>query len=177
MRRPVQHSSDETLYAAALRALMRRAHSVFEMRTYLERRTDDADSAKRVLARLRESRLLDDARYALEFARNRVRARRQGRHRVARELRQRGVPDAHIAAAVEQVFGETDEAALVRTTLERRLRALRGPLDQRKSASLYRSLLRAGFDADLIRRELQNARRNETEETTDLPHECSAEDL
>ena len=42
----------------------------------------------------------------------------------------------------------------MRTRLARRLKTLRGPLDERRVASLYRSLLRAGFSADTIHREL-----------------------
>jgi regulatory protein len=147
------------LYTAALGALARRAYSVFEMRGYLERRAAEPDAARRVLARLRQERLLDDARYALEFARYRARARRQGPYRVTRELRARGVQDMHIEAAVAQAFAETDEATLVRKAIERRLRSLRGPFDSRKAASLYRTLLRSGFQSELIRRELTAVRR------------------
>jgi regulatory protein len=143
------------LYAAALGALTRRAHSVFEMRNYLERRASDREAARRVLARLRQERLLDDARYALDFARHRARARRQGPYRITRELRARGVPDQHIEAAVAQAFAETDETLLVRKLIERRMRSLRGAFDSRKAASLYGSLLRSGFDAEMIRRELE----------------------
>lgn len=155
-------TSEVELYAAALRALVRRAHSVFEMRTYLERRASDAALAAKVVARLRQEKFIDDARYALEFARARARVRRQGRYRIARELRKRGVSDKHIEAALEQTFAETDETLLVRKVIERRLRAARGPLDQKKRASLYRTLLRAGFDAQLISRELRGAVRGET---------------
>ena len=56
---------------------------------------------------------------------------------------------------IETVFAETDESTLVRTRLKRRLAHLRGPLDQRKIASLYRSLLSAGFSSDVIRAELR----------------------
>ena len=154
MRSPAKLSNEQALYTAAIGALSRRAHSVFEMRTYLERRAAERDSAKRVLARLRENRLLDDARYALEFARHRAQVRRQGRYRIARELRVRGVQDEQIEAAVEQVFAENDEATLVRTVIARRVRSLRGPFDGRKAASLYRSLVRGVFDGALIRREL-----------------------
>jgi regulatory protein len=159
MRSPAKIADEQALYAAALGALTRRAHSVFEMRTYLERRAADPEAARTVLARLREQRLLDDARYAVEFARNRARRRSQGRYRIARELRARGVSDPNIETAVAQAFAETDEAALVRKMIERRLRSLRGPLDARRAASLYRSLLRGGFDAGLIRRELGPAMR------------------
>jgi regulatory protein len=159
MRSPRKIGNEQELYAAALTALTRRAHSVFEMRTYLERRAAQPDAAGAVLAQLREKRLLDDARFAVEFARARARVRGQGRYRIARELRARGVADSHIDAAVTEAFAETDETALVRNRIERRLRALRGPLDARRAASLYRSLLRGGFDAQLIRRELGPALR------------------
>jgi SOS response regulatory protein OraA/RecX len=112
MRSQPRKSDDEAeLYAAALRALVRRAHSTFELR--------------------------------------------QGGRRIAQELRKRGVPDQHINAAIAQVFTDVDEAAMVRKAIERRTRTARGPFDQRKMASLYRTLLRAGFDPGLIRRELR----------------------
>src|SRR5580658_4552912 len=161
---PRKLSNEEELYAAALRALMRRAYSVFEMRTFLERRSEDASLARHVVARIRQEKLLDDARYALEFARTHAKVRRQGRYRIARELRARGVPDRHIETALEQTFAETDETALVRKVIERRLRAAKGPFDQKKQASLYRMLQRAGFDSQLIHRELRAVRSGSTAE-------------
>lgn len=160
LRRPRTLHSEQALYEAALRALMRRAHSVYEMRRALERRAEEKTVVQRVLQRLKQERLLDDARYAKQFARYRAESRRQGRYRIARDLRARGVPDRHIEAALEEVFAEVDEAAAIRRRIERRLRQFKGKdaraaLDARKLASLYRSLLRAGFSTDSIRRELR----------------------
>jgi regulatory protein len=165
-------TTEDQLYAAALRALMRRAHSVHEMKQSLERRAEDASLARSVVARLKREQLLNDARYARQFARTRAEGRRQGRFRVARELRARGVPDRHIEAALDEVFAETDERALVRKRIERKLKLLRGPLDQRLLASLYASLLRAGFPADLIRQELRAAKIN----AAALPEEVESTD-
>jgi len=158
--RPAQHklSTEHQLYLSAQRALTRRAYSIHDMRAYLERRAENKDLIPAAIARLRELQYLDDARYALNFAHSRVRSHR-GRYRIARELRARGVSDTHIEAALDAVFSETDEASLVRARLKRRLAHLRGPLDQRKLASLYRSLLAAGFSADIIRTELRAATR------------------
>jgi regulatory protein len=144
---------------------MRRAHSVHQMKEYLKARTENAEHAAAVLQRLREHNYIDDARYARDFARVRAQGRRQGKFRIARELRARGVPDRHIEAALEAVFAETDESASVRSSLERKLRRLRGPLDERKRASIYRSLLRAGFSADTIRTELGAATKAAAAET------------
>ncbi len=152
---PRKLDTEQELYASAVRALLRRAHSIHEMREYLGRRADEKELVSAVIARLREQRYLDDARYALDFARAHAQSRRQGRFRITRELRARGVPDQHIEAALDAVFAETDEAALVRARLQRRLAHTHGPLDRRKLASLYGSLLRAGFSADTIRAEIR----------------------
>ncbi len=163
-RTPRKLASEDQLYAAALRALMRRAHSIYEMRQALERRAEEKTSVQRVLQRLKRENLLDDARYARDFARSRAQSRREGRYRIARELRARGIPDRHIRAALEEIFAEVDEATLVRKRLERKLRQLRGALDERQLASLYRSLLRAGFSTDIIRQELRAATQRNIEE-------------
>lgn len=152
---PRKLSTEQELYTSALRALMRRAHSIHEMREYLDRRAEDNDMVSPVISKLRERDYLDDARYALEFAHQHANSRRQGRFRIARELRARGVPDRHIDAALDAVFAETDEAASVRARLKRHLSHVRGALGQQKIASLYRSLLRAGFSSDIIRAELR----------------------
>jgi regulatory protein len=143
------------LNMSAQRALMRRAFSIHEMKQYLERRAEKNELIAPVIARLRELNYLDDARYALEYARHHSQARRQGRFRIARELRGRGVPGEHIDAALAAVFADTDESMLVRERLKRRLSHLRGALDEKKIASLYRMLLRAGFSSDVIRKELR----------------------
>ncbi|HKV04754.1 MAG TPA: regulatory protein RecX [Candidatus Acidoferrales bacterium] len=134
---------------------MRRAHSIHEMREYLQRRAEDKDLVSPVISKLRERSYLDDSRYALDYARQHANSRRQGRFRIARELRGRGVPDRHIEAALDAVFAETDEAALVRVRLRRRLAHVRSALGQSQIAALYRSLLRAGFSSDVIRAELR----------------------
>jgi regulatory protein len=171
---PRRLATEQELYTAALRALMRRAHSIHEMRAYLERRAEDKDSVSQVISRLREQNYLDDARYALEFTRRHANSRRQGRFRIARELRTRGVPDRHIDAALEAVFADTGEAELARARLKRRLAHVRGSLSQRQIAGIYRSLMRAGFAADVIRAELRGITRGDLPELPDPDDEREA---
>jgi regulatory protein len=159
--KPRQLDSESELYDAALRALLRRAHSVHEMKKKLERRSDNKLLVQLVMARLKENGLIDDARYAKQFARQRTENRKQGKFRVARDLRARGVPDRHIEAALEEAAKETDEGTIVRQRIERKLRSYRGEIDDRKMASIYRSLLRAGFSADVVRRELKGMTRED----------------
>ncbi len=153
--KPCQLETEAELYDVALRALMRRAHSVHEMKQKLERRSDNKLLVQVVMARLKENGMIDDARYAKQFARQRTESRKQGKFRVARDLRARGIPDRHIASALEEVAQNSDEAAMVRQRIERKLRSYRGEIDEKKMASIYSSLVRAGFSAEVVRRELQ----------------------
>lgn len=156
--KPRKLLSASSLYPAAVRALMRRAHSVHEMRKLLERRAEQKTDVPPVLDRLKQNGYLDDARFAAEYARTHARSRHQGRYRITRELRTRGVPDRHIEAALDSVFAEGDEASMVRARIQKKMAHLHGKLDENKIASLYRSLLRAGFSGDAIRSELRAAR-------------------
>jgi regulatory protein len=153
---PRKLSTQADLYTAAINCLARRAYSVYEMRVYLERRAQDKEAVGSILDKLKQNSYLDDARYARQFVRLRSDIRKQGAFRIARDLRARGVPDRHIEAALAERSAESDDDSLVRAHLARRLKSLRGPLDERRKASLYRSLLRAGFSAEIIRRELHS---------------------
>jgi regulatory protein len=159
--KPRQLETEAELYDVALRALMRRARSVHEMKKVLARRTDNELLVQVVMARLRENGQLDDSRYAKQFVRQRTEIRRQGKFRIARDLRARGIPDRHVDAAIAGASNPEAESATIRTRLQRKLKLLSSPkkggeLDDKKIASLYRSLLRAGFSSDAIRRELKS---------------------
>ena len=159
--RPRKLDTEEELYDVALRALMRRAHSVHEMKQKLARRTDNELLVRVVMARLKENGQLDDERYAQQFTRNRTQSRKQGKFRIAREFHARGVPDRVINSALEESAAQTDPAAMIRQRIERKLKSYRREIDDRKIASIYGSLLRAGFPSDLIRKELKRLTQEE----------------
>lgn len=160
-RAPRKLDSEPELYEAAVRALMRRAHSVHEMKKSLERRTEDKSLIKSVLDRLKGQGMIDDSRYAKQFTRQHAEIRKQGKFRIARELRARGIPDRHIDSALEDSAKQTDERAVVRQRIEKKLKLFRGEMDDRKIASLFRSLLRAGFSSDVVRNELRAVTRED----------------
>jgi regulatory protein len=151
--KPRQLETEPELYDSAIKILMRRAHSISEMKKALARRCEDEKLVRTVVDRLKRENLLNDERYAKQFTRNRAESRKQGQFRIARELRARGVPDRHIEAAIKD--SDSDPRALIRQRIQRKLRLWRGEIDEKRTASLYRSLLAAGFPSDLIRRELQ----------------------
>lgn len=162
--KPRQLETEAHVYDAAIKILMRRAHSVHEMKKALARRCEDDKIVRGVLERLKQERLLDDARYAKQFTRLRMESRKQGEFRIARDLRARGIPDRHIETAIKDAAAGTDPAAVIRQRIERKLRLFRGEIDERKLASLYRSLIGAGFPSDLIRKELRRATQEELPE-------------
>jgi regulatory protein len=169
--KPRQVETETELYEAAVRALMRRAYSVYEMKQLLGRRTEDDKLLRAVMDRLKRAKMIDDERFAKQFARQRTEIRRQGKFHIARDLRARGVPDRHIEAALADAAKETDESAVVRQRLERKLRSFRGEIGDNKIASMYRSLLRAGFSADIVRRELKAVTREEVPEPESQPED------
>jgi regulatory protein len=165
--KPRKLDTESELYDVALRALMRRPHSVHEMKKLLARRASSELLAQVVLARLKENGMLDDSRYAKQFVRQRTEIRRQGKFRIARDLRARGVPDAQIQSAVEDARDDDAESAAVRLRIQRKLKLFRGPLDQKKVTSLYGTLLRAGFPSDVIRRELKSVTQEQLPDPVD----------
>ena len=169
--KPRHLDSQSSLHDVAIRALMRRAYSVHEMKQHLARRSDNEELVNLVIELLKREGHLDDARFAKQFTRQRTEIRRQGKFRIARDLRARGVPDRHIESALAENAREHDESALVRQRIERKLRAFKGEIEERKLASLYRSLLRAGFSADVVRRELKSLTREEVPDAESAPEE------
>jgi regulatory protein len=168
---PRKVETETELYEAAVRALMRRAYSVYEMKQLLGRRTEDDHLLRTVMDRLKRAKMIDDERFAKQFVRQRTEIRRQGKFRIARDLRARGVLDRHIEAALAETAKETNEGAVVRQRLERKLRSFHGEIGENKMASMYRSLLRAGFSADVVRRELEAMMREEVPEADSQPEE------
>ena len=162
--KPRQLETEAQVYDAAIKILMRRAHSVHEMKKALARRCEDDKIVRGVVERLKRENLLDDARYAKQFTRRRTESRKQGEFRIARDLRARGIPDRHIETAIKDAAAATDPGAIIRQRIERKLRLYRGEIDERKMASLYRSLIGAGFPSDLIRKELHRITHEEIPE-------------
>jgi regulatory protein len=131
------------------------------MQKLLKRRASSDLLAQVVLARLKENGSLNDDRYAKQFTRQRTEIRRQGKFRIARDLRARGVPAAQIQSAIEDASDDSAERAAIRHRIDRKLKLTLSKsgsreISDKKIASLYRSLLAAGFPSDAIRRELKS---------------------
>ena len=95
---------------AAMDLLARREHARSELQTKLQRRFDDAALVSRVLDDLAAENLQSDARYAESLLRQRL-DRGYGPVRIRQEMRERGVAQERMLAALEAVDPDWYEAA------------------------------------------------------------------
>ena len=126
----------------AWRALNRRDRTEAELRERLAARGVEPAAADAVLAELREGGYVDDAAFAVRFAEDRRRLDGWGRERIARRLRELGVPAAHVDAALD-ARDETGELEGALALLERRVPA--PPHDRRGRDRAIGLLLRRGY--------------------------------
>ncbi|MBK9240685.1 MAG: regulatory protein RecX [Acidobacteria bacterium] len=131
----------------ALRLLTRRDYTTSELRTKLLDREFPEPEVETAIADLAHEGFVNDRRVAESFVRVSSNLKGRGRHRIERELEQRGV-DRSIIREVLAGLPVADETASIRRFLERkRLPARLSPAEHRRT---FGQLMRRGFSADLI---------------------------
>jgi regulatory protein len=134
-------------FTTALTLLSRRELSSKQLRDRLARRQFEPHVIDDVVQRLTRDGTLDDRRVALASARLEAAVRRRGRRRVLQHVQQLGISAAAAKAAVDEVFGELDESALLEQAIERRLKGANPrSLDRHAVARIVRSLTGQGFE-------------------------------
>jgi regulatory protein len=151
-RRKQPLMDEASLYEYAIGALARRMRSVAEMKRLLRTRTEDNELGRTlvelVVVRLKDRGYLNDAKYAASFSSNRRDNERFGRMRVVSDLKQRGVHGEVIEKSVDEAYGDVNEEKLARDYLRRK--RLQKPKDQKQTARIFRSMMRAGFGTRTI---------------------------
>ncbi|MDP2054787.1 MAG: regulatory protein RecX [Acidobacteriota bacterium] len=143
-------------YLTALTMLSRRELSESQIRTRLARREFEDDEIEAAVERLRQDGTLNDRRVALAAARLESSVRHRGRARVIQKLRSLGIDGDVAESAVNEVFEEVDEGALLDRALERRLRGKTPKdLDDKGRARIVRGLAAQGFAFDAIMKRLR----------------------
>jgi regulatory protein len=112
----------------------------------LRRRGVPDDAGERVLDRLTEVGLVDDAAFASTLVRSRVAAKGLARRALAAELRAKGVDDETAAEALETLDPD-EERATARALVERRVAATRGLSYDARVRRLAGMLARKGYPA------------------------------
>jgi regulatory protein len=129
---------------AAMDLLARREHSRSELWLKLKKRFGDDERIHEQLDRLSEENLQSDSRFAESFLRQRI-GRGHGPMRIRQEMRQRGIADGDIAAALEAE--QPDWCALAEATYRRKFGAL-PPEDIKARARRSRFMQYRGFGLD-----------------------------
>ena len=149
----LQHLTDvTTAERAALRALARRGYARADLERRLTRKGHLRSAAVGALERLAARGLIDDGRYAEEYARARA-ARGSGQPRLVRDLLAQGVERRVAEAAVRralEIEGIVPETA-ARALALRRARQLRDLAPTVRRRRLFAFLLRRGYPEPQVR--------------------------
>ena len=138
-------------YTTALTLLSRRELSVRQLRDRLTRRKFAPDDIQATLDRLINDRTVDDRRVAIAYARMEAAIKGRGKRRVLQAVQRLGVSADVAESAVNDVFGEVDEAALLDRALERALKGVpRRDLDDKGKARVVRRLVAQGFEPSRV---------------------------
>lgn len=136
----------EAAYRAAVRALGRRSHARFDLCRRLMHKQHPARAVDAALGRLAEQGLLDDGRFALQYAASRA-ARGRGPARLLRDLLAQGVDRRVAGEAISRALVEegVDPERAARAVAERRARQLAGLPAPVRRRRLVAFLARRGF--------------------------------
>lgn len=159
---PGRRSRPEDLYARAraicLRLLTRAPRTRAQLTDALRRREIPDEVIEAVLDRFGEVGIVDDAVFAEAWVDSRHAGRGLARRALAAELRQRGVDEDTVRAAVDGLSPAQEEAT-ARQLVRRRLAATRGKPTEVRVRRLMGMLARRGYSAGLayrlVREELE----------------------
>ena len=146
-------------YVDALKLLAGRDLSEARIRQRLARLGHDAAAIDDAVERLKAERALDDARTAAAIARSQVGLKGRGPRRVMRQIESAGIDSGQAKRAVDDVFADVDEEALLEAAIARRLRGRAQVMDDSELRRLYRHLVAQGFEHDRIMRALRSRKR------------------
>jgi len=140
----VKGKAELSLRGRALQALARREFSRAELHAKLLPHIAETDDVAALLDDLERRGWLSDARALEQIVR--IRSSRFGTQRIAHELRQKGISDELISAAIPQMKESELDAA--RTVWQRKFAT--PPQDQKEKARQVRFLESRGFSMDVI---------------------------
>ena len=147
-RKLTGNDSYQRCFNAAVRLLGYRPRSQTELRSRLRQHDYPAAIIAKVIARLKELEMVDDAAFARHWTENRAEFSPRGRRLVKLELRRKGLD----RDTIEQAVAGLDENAGARRAAEKKLRTL--PVDDydtfRRRLGGY--LMRRGFNYETVDR-------------------------
>ncbi len=133
----------------ALRLLSVRSRSERELRTRLQQ-AGFGEAAEATVRTLRRAGLVDDLQFALSYARSRIATRPCGEFILRRELREKGIAEETIEAAIAEAYREKDQRQLAYELATKKKRLLGGTDQEKAQRRVADLLLRRGFSWELV---------------------------
>ncbi|OWA33828.1 RecX family transcriptional regulator [Saccharibacillus sp. O16] len=165
----IRDNERQIAYAQALNYLSFQARTSGEIEKKLLEKEIDPEAAAETVRRLEEERLIDDASYAQEWAKQRVTGRKKGKVLVKQELRRKGIDQELIEEALD-ALGDEDELNSAVELAAKKWRTTKGELWERKRKTAA-FLMRRGFSSDIARKALDRVLQQEGEDAEGLGNE------
>lgn len=136
----------------------------YDIRIKLMRSRLSAEAITRIIEFLKERKFLDDGRYAVAYASDKVRFSFWGKLKIRMGLRAKRISDIDIRNALESIVDQDYETALSRV-IKAKVHCL-DPRIREDYAKLYRALLARGFESEIAIRGIREEvnRHNNKEE-------------
>lgn len=111
-------SGTDKAYGNALRYVVMRPRSEWELETYLKRKDVEEPVAEQIIDKLRDLRLLDDTAFARSWVANRRLLKSTSKRKLQLELQQKHVPASIISQVLQE--DETDERDTLRELVQKK---------------------------------------------------------
>ena len=117
----------------------------------------DLDSAQRdcLIRELITENIIDEDRFSFSFCRGKFTIKKWGRIKIFHELRKKGIDDLIIKNGLKAINNSTYEEVLI-DLLEKKNKTLRESNSTKRKQKLINYLLKKGFEADLIWKNITN---------------------
>ena len=148
-----QQDDRHKAYQRALNYLSFRARSRVEIERYLRDKKYGADVIADTVNKLAAEGLVDDTAFAQSWVENRERLKPKGTRALRYELRQKGLNDA----AIENALEEVDEEAMAWQALEKKLRQWQRLDEETFKRKAMSFLSRRGFGYEVTREAVERA--------------------
>lgn len=122
---------------------------VHEVRLKLKRLGISESEVLTILDQLVEEDLINEERFAINFARGKFRIKHWGRIRIRAELKSKGIAASHIAKALEGLDAENYHQRL-HELAQRKLETLSSGSDQSRRKRLWDALIYRGWEKELV---------------------------
>jgi regulatory protein len=154
---------EERARQVCLRLLTLAPRTRAQLADALRKRGIPDETADEVLSRFEDVGLIDDATFARAWVESRHYSRGLASRVLSAELKQRGVADDEIRAAIEEGLGPHAEIEAARRLIDRKLQSTRGLPPEQRTRRLAGLLARKGYPAGLAFRVIREALESEGE--------------